>query len=71
MKLVDSFPEFYKQTFINLSNYFFSNSEVPSCIQSNFVWYNRHTLIDNKPVYLSSFSDKNVSFINNLNHGMY
>ena len=71
MKLVDSFLEFYKQTFINLSNYFFSNSEVPSSIQSNFVWYNRHILIDNKPVYLSSFSDKKVNFINNLNHGMH
>ena len=26
----------------------------------------QHILIDNKPVYLSQFSDKNVSFINNL-----
>ena len=38
----------------------------PSCIQFNFSWYNKHILIDNKPVYLSSFSDKNANFINNL-----
>ena len=45
---------------------FVSNSEVRSCIQSNFLWYNKHILIDTKPVYLSSFPDKNVNFINNL-----
>ena len=66
LALVDSFPEFYKQIFINWSNYFVSNSEVPPCIQSNFLWYNKYIIIDNKPVYLSSFSDKNVNFINNL-----
>ena len=66
LDLFDSSPEFYKQIFFNWSIYFVSNSEVPSCIQSNFLWYNKHILIDNKPVYLSSFSDKNVNFINNL-----
>ena len=65
LALVDSFPDFYKQIFINWSNYFVSNSEVPSCIQLNFFWYNKHILVDNKPVHLSSFSDKNVN-INNL-----
>ena len=35
-------------------------------LASNFLWYNKHILIDHKPVYLSSFSDKNINFINNL-----
>ena len=35
-------------------------------IQFNFSLNNKHILIDNKPVYLSSFSDKNINFINNL-----
>ena len=65
LAFVDSFPEFYKQIFINWSSYFVSNSEVSSCIQFNFLWYNKHILIDNKPVYLSSFHDKNINFINN------
>ena len=43
-----------------------SNSEVPSCIQSNFLWYNKHLLIDNRLVYLQSFADKNVKFLDNL-----
>ena len=63
--LIDSFPEFYKQIFFNWSS-FISNSEFPSRIQSNFLWWNKHILINNKPVHLSSFSDKNVNFINNL-----
>ena len=66
LALVDSSPEFYKQIFINWGSYFVSNSEVPSCIQFNFSLNNKHILIDNKPVYLSSFSDKNINFINNL-----
>ena len=40
LSLVDSFPEFYMQMLINWSNYFVSNSEGPSCIQSNYLWYN-------------------------------
>ena len=66
LSLVDSFDVFYKQIFIKQSNYFVSNFEVPSFIQSNSLWYNNHILIDNKPVYLSSFSDKNVNYTNNL-----
>ena len=62
--MVDSLPEFLKQTFINWSNCFASNFKVPPCIQSNFLWYNKHILIGNKPVYLSSFSGKKVNIIN-------
>ena len=66
MCLTDNFATFYKQILINWSSYFSSNSEVSSSIQSNFLWYNKHILIDNKPVYLSRFSDKNVNFLDNL-----
>ena len=31
-----------------------------------FLWYNKHILFHNKPIYRTSFSDKNVNFINNL-----
>ena len=68
LSLIDTFPKFYKQILINLSAYFVSNSEVPSCIQSNFVWSNKHLLVDNRPVYLPSFADKNVNFLDNLEH---
>ena len=69
LNLADSFPEFYKQILINWSTYFVSTSEVPSCIQSNYLWYNRHLLIDNRPVYLQSRVDKNVNFLDNLLDG--
>ena len=35
--LFDSFQDFYKKILINWSTYFVTNSEVQSCIQSNFV----------------------------------
>ena len=66
LSLADSFREFYKQILMNWSTYFVLNSEVPSCIQSNYLWYNRHLLIHNRPVYLHSFADKNVNSIGNL-----
>ena len=69
LSLVDSFPEFYKQILIKWSTYFVFNTEVPSCIHSNFLWYNKHLLIDNRPVYLQSFADKNVNFLDNLLDG--
>ena len=69
LNLVDSFPEFYKQILINWRIYFVSNSKVSSCIQSNYLRYNRHLLIDNRPVYLQSLADKNVNFLDNLLDG--
>ena len=45
------------------------NSEVPSCIQSNCLWCNRHLLIDKRPVYLQSLANKNVNFLDNLLDG--
>ena len=69
LSLIGSFPEFYKQILINWSTYFVSNSEVLSCIHSNLLWYSKHLLIDNRPVYLQSFDDKNVNFIENLLDG--
>ena len=51
-----------------MEHLFVSNSEVPCCIQSNYLWYNRHLLIDNRPVYLQSLADKN-NFLDNLLDG--
>ena len=69
LSLIDSFPEFYKQILINWSTCFVSNSEVPSSNQLNFLWYNKHLLIDNRPVYLQSFADKDFDFLDNLLDG--
>ena len=45
--------------FINM--YIVKNFDFRSNLSFNF-----HILIDNEPVYLSTFSDKNVNFMNNL-----
>ena len=41
------------------------SSCIQSCIQSNFLTYNKQILIIN-PFYLLYFSDKNVNYIKNL-----
>ena len=67
--LVDSLQEFYKQIIINWSTYFVSNSKIPSCIQSNCLWQNRHLWIHNRPVYVQSLADRHVNFLDNLLDG--
>ena len=53
----------------NGSTYFVSNFGVPSCIQSNFLWYTKHLLIDHRSAYLQFFADKNVNFLGSLFDG--
>ena len=68
LSLVNSLPEFYKQILIKLSPFFVPNSEVPSCIQSIHIKHqlnNKQQLTDSGPVYLQSFADKNVNFLDN------
>ena len=40
----------------------------PSCVLSQFLWYNSYIKIDNKAVYLNFFSAKNINFITQLFH---
>ena len=71
LALAGNFPKFYKQILISWNNYIVYNYEVPSCIWSSFLWYNKHILFNNKPVYLSSVSDKNVNFMNDSLHEQF
>ena len=38
----------------------------PSGVLSQFIWYKSYIRIDNKPVYLKSFSITNINFITQL-----
>ena len=66
MALVDSFPEFYKQTLLIVVIILFPIPKYHLAFNPIFYGTVKHILIDNKPAYLSSFTDKNVNFINNL-----
>ena len=38
----------------------------PSCIGSQFLWFNNYITIDNSSVHLKEFSSHNIKFINQL-----
>ena len=38
----------------------------PSCVLSQFLWYNTYIKIDNKAAYLNLISKKNINFISQL-----
>ena len=58
-----SFPNFYKNIFNFWSTYFSSISLVDSCILSQNLWYNSYIKINNTPVYVQEFSEKNINFL--------
>ena len=45
-KLLIKFPKFYKNILFQWSSSFFASSELPSCILSNFLWFNKHVSIE-------------------------
>ena len=68
-KLLKDFPSFYKQMLMNWKKYFMTPPITPSCVLSQFLWYNSYIRIDNKAVYLKHFSAKNIiNFITQLFH---
>ena len=57
------FLYFIKIIFANGANTF---PELPSCILSTFLWYNKDILISNKPIYLKHFSNNNLNYTTQL-----
>ena len=65
-KLLIKFPEFYRNILFQWSSSLFASSELPSCILSNFLWFNKHILIEKKPILFRYFSDKDLNFVYQL-----
>ena len=65
--LLKQFPVFYRSIFNNWKTQF-STREIPSCILSDFFWFNRHIKIDNEPVFFKHFSEQGISFVYQLFH---
>ena len=68
-KLLTSFPVFYKNIFRYWSQHFTVSPELPSCILSTFLWYNKDILISNKPIYFKHFSNNNLNYVTQLFDG--
>ena len=41
-------------------------TEVPSCILSQYLWYNRDIQVDNSSVYFLKFTEKNINYVSQL-----
>ena len=65
-KLLTSFPVFYKNIFRYWSQHFTVSPDLPSCILSSFLWYNKDILISNKPIYFKHFSNNNLNYVTQL-----
>ena len=62
-KLLIKFPKFSKNIFFQWIRSYSAFSELPSCIMSNFLWFNKHILIDKKSIFFRYFSDKGLNFV--------
>ena len=40
--------------------------EIPSCILSQYLWYNENIQVDKNSVYLVRFSEKNINYVSHL-----
>ena len=52
------FPSFYRQIILNWKKCLAMITELPSCILSQYLWYNRSIQVDNSSVYFLTFSGK-------------
>ena len=60
------FTAFYRSIFNNWKTYFFNSPEIPSCILSEFLWFNRHSKMDNEPVFFKHFLERGINFLYQL-----
>ena len=60
------FPEFYINIFLSWKNTFAFASLTPSCLRSQFLWFDKDIKINNKPFYFQGFSKENINFVEHL-----
>ena len=63
---LNSFPEFYINIFHSWKNTFAFLSLTPSCLRSQFLWFNKDIKINNKPFHFQDFSKENINFVEHL-----
>ena len=60
------FPSFYKGMFLYWKKYLTRKPEIPSCILSQYLWYNGNIQVDKNSIYLVRFSEKNINYVSQL-----
>ena len=64
--VLHQFPIFYGNILQSQKRNFSHISYTPSCIGSQFLWFNNYITIDNNSVHFKEFSSHNINFINQL-----
>ena len=60
------FPSFYRQIILNWEKRLAKITKVPSCILSQYLWYNSSIQVNNSSVYFLKFSEKNTNYFSQL-----
>ena len=60
------FPTFHADILQSWKRSFSHISYTPSCIGSQFLWFNSYITIDNNSVHFTEFSSHDINFINQL-----
>ena len=63
---INNFPSFYLDIFCNWKKNFSNNPETPSCILSQYLWFNKIIIVDNSYVNFTNFSNENINFMSDL-----
>ena len=57
---------FYRDIFINWKAHFSSYPEIPACLLSQFLCFNKYIQIEDNPVCLTKFSVENFGILSQL-----
>ena len=63
---INDFPSFYLDIFCNWKKYFSTNPKTPSCILSQYSWFNKLIIIDNFYANFTNFLTKYINFASDL-----
>ena len=63
---LNSFPEFYINIFLSWKNTSAFLLLAPSCLRSQFLWFNKDIKLNIKPFHFKNFSKENINFVENL-----
>ena len=60
------YSSFYKEIFLYWKKYLTIKPEIPSCIFSQYLWYNENISVDKNSIHLVRFSEKNIDYVSQL-----
>ena len=57
------FPSFYGEIILNWKKHLVTMAEIPSCILSQYLWYNRSIKVDKASIHFLTFSEKSINYV--------